>query len=188
MQNFEVKTPVRGLPRADGQRRPVGIGEVVALSVGVALDLLDMDAVVPTDADVTIDLDWSSMEDRLLPPIAVVAVTDRHALVDAIGDLGGLVFFVGEGLPDQADDVLVDFPNDALLDELSARVGEGRLGPALLSGIVSLDGSADAEPAEEANAQPAAGMQPVTTVSPVETIAAGTAQEKPVRKAKAAAK
>jgi len=129
MQNYELKMPVRGLPRADGQRKPIGVGAVVALPVDRAAELLRMEAIEPSGAEVTCPLNWEGLSalGMVNPPISVVAVTDRYALTGAIEALGGIVFFVGEGLPDNATVVLADFSNDQLLAELDIRRAEGRL-------------------------------------------------------------
>lgn len=127
MQNYEVKTPVRGLPRVDGLKKPVDIGEVVALPFTRALELLGFGAIEETRAEVTCALHWDDETGLLSAPIAVVAVTDRYALMSAIEELGGIVFFVGEGLPDDAEEVLTDFSNDQLLAELATRIGGNRL-------------------------------------------------------------
>ncbi|WP_289145041.1 hypothetical protein [uncultured Sphingobium sp.] len=140
MQTYEVKTPLRGFRRADRDSAPISVGQVVILpSTKATTDLLDLEAIVPTDAEETCPIDHVSflvqssgqvanaLSSALFPPIAVVAVTDRYALVGAIEDLGGVVFFVGEGLPDNAEQVLGDFPNEQLLAELDIRRAEGRL-------------------------------------------------------------
>ena len=130
MQNYEVKTPVRGLPRVDGLKQPVEIGAVIALPFDLAVELLALEAVEETRAEVTCALVWEKAAPvPVSSPIAVAAVTDRYALVDAIEELGGIVFFLGEGLPDGAEDVLADFSNDQLRAELDLRVKEGRLSP-----------------------------------------------------------
>lgn len=141
MNNYEVKTPLHGFRRADGDRQPIGAGEVVRLPSTFAIEaLLTSGAIEPTDADESCPIDWEiaafSMAMRGdVPPgpklrdtgFALVASDDRHGLVAAISELGGVVFFVGEGLPDNAELALVDFSNEQLLAELDVRRAEGRL-------------------------------------------------------------
>jgi len=196
MQNYEIKTQVLGLPRTDGLREPVGAGEVVALPFDRADELLDLLAIEPTDADVTVHLEWADKPIGLLSqPIAVVAVTDRHALSDAIFDLGGLVFFIGEGLPDRAESILVDFSNDQLLAELVARLDEGRLAPGTMSALdeATDEDGGEAEPAHggaDAASQVSAPAEAsgVTAAPAPAAPSDNPAPEKSARKAKAAGK
>ena len=181
MRTFSVLTPLRGLKRADGLKSPVGENEVVALPLHVYADLADSGAIKPTDLPETCPLLWPDAPDATLAPepsqrIAVVAITDRHALVAAIADLGGIVFFVGEGLPDEAEDVLVDFSNDALLDELAVRIDEGRLAPTLLSGIVQVEDAPielakPIEPAQTADVEERSPPPPEAPAAPKKTAA-----------------
>lgn len=195
--NYAVLTPLRGYRRADGLREPIGAGEVVRLPLDKATDaLLGFGAIEPTDAEETCPIkhvsvfgqSFGQVADALSPPtpIAVVAVTDRYALIGAIEELGGMVFFVGEGLPDDAENILPDFSNEQMLDELSLRLHEGRLSPTLLSGMVEVvdepAGVVDATltGAVAVEGAPGAGTTPAT-IEPV-------ADTKTARKPKAAAK
>lgn len=171
MKNYEIKTGIRGL-RVKGldRREPAPVGEVIALHPSAIGRLVEIGALEETDRSATIEADdaMSASAEALLrtsdfiarandAPISVVAVTDRHALASAIEELGGLVFFPGEGLPDDAEQILQDFSNPQLLDELTVRLAEGRLLPteipsALLppapiaAAEVSGDGSGEALP------------------------------------------
>lgn len=139
MRNYSILTPVRGLPRADRSRDPVEAGEVVALPSAKALELGVIGAVEPSDAQATVLLDWP---DYSLGEIIVGdADFDRDRLIAAIKALGGVVFFVGAGLPDRAEDVLPDFSNEQLLDEMVARLEEGRIAPGHLTAIDDPDRS-----------------------------------------------
>lgn len=133
MRNYLVLTPVRGLPRADQSREPINAGEVVALPSVKATELGVIGAVEPSEAEETILLVWPDLIGTVTPMSA-----DRDGLVAAIGELGGIVFFVGDGLPDRAEEVLADFSNDQLLHEIAMRIDEARLSPILLNGIVDI--------------------------------------------------
>ncbi|MFY9350102.1 MAG: hypothetical protein WAO77_07135 [Sphingobium sp.] len=198
-----MKTPVRGLPRADRQRSPIGVGEVIALPADRAMELGGFGAIEPTEAEVTIPLNWSALASSLTTPIAVVAVTDRYALVDAIGELGGTVFFPGDGLPDHAEAALVDFSNEQLRAELESRVEEGRLSPVWPMGkpvFVGVDLAAGPdttveialppgiEGAELAGDGAGKALSPIAEEGAAESSgAAAPASRKPTRKNKAAA-
>ncbi|PHP19526.1 hypothetical protein CG471_11750 [Sphingobium sp. IP1] len=186
MRNYEVKTALRGLRRADGQKKPVEIGAVIALPFDLAIELLALDAVEETRAQVTCALSWETTAPvPVSSPIAVVAVTDRYALVDAIADLGGIVFFVGEGLPDDAGQVLADFSNDALLDELSVRIGEGRLAPAVMESVAKMlalaTGGEDGEALDAATdgADPVGGVAQAEETEPASETASSEAGAEP---------
>ena len=143
-----------------------------------------MDAIAESDADVTCPLNWVSEESgqENFPPIPVVAATDRHALVGALEDLGGVAFFVGDGLPDRAEQVLCDFSNEQLLAEIRARIEEDRLQPVLLSDFVAgaADGDASGAPSE-------ASTDPALPAAATETPRANEpAEAKPSRKKVAA--
>lgn len=134
MNNYEVKTPLHGFRRADGDRQPIGAGEVVRLPSTFAIEaLLASGAIEPTDAVESCRIDWGEddfsmvLREGAATGIALVACNDRDGLVAAIGELGGVVFFVGEGLPDNAELALGDFSNEQLLAELDVRRAEGRL-------------------------------------------------------------
>ncbi|WP_300113433.1 hypothetical protein [Sphingobium sp.] len=193
MQKYELKTPVRGLPRVDGRREPVGIGAVVMLPWSRAAELLGMDAVAESDADVTCALDWEEegVDRTGTPPISVVAVTDRHALIDAIEELGGIAFFIGDGLPDRAEDVLADFSNEQLLHEVAGRIEEGRLAPGHLSAIGDPDQSpelpempstSDTPDTPAADEAPVAEQGQAARVDDAPKLADPPAEAKPSRK------
>ena len=136
MKNYEVLTCLHGLKRKDEARsRPIPPGEIVVLAPSDADRLMELGAIGETDGDATVELEREAEDGteggsaQSMPPIGVVAITDRYALVSAIEDLTGLVFFPGEGLPDDAEQVLADFSNHQLLDELTVRLSEGRLLP-----------------------------------------------------------
>lgn len=192
MRNYVVHTPLRGFRRAGGEKAPIGVDEVVALPAGVARNLLQLEAIQPTEADETCEIDWSPRE-AVAAVGAGIAAGDAKALAAALIHLGGIVFFPGEGLPDDAEMALADFSNVQLFDELSVRLTEGRLSlvevpaqfqpPAPITPVaVAGDSSAEAQPpAKEPSpvqeqAAPAASTAPVTPVA------------KAPRKAKAAPK
>lgn len=198
MRNYLVLTPVRGLPRADQSRDPVAAGEVVALPSAKAMELGVIQAVEPSEAEATLLLEWPDVLvapgalaglpfSPPTPPIAVVAVTDRHALVHAIEELGGTVFFVGDGLPDDAEDVLPDFSNEQLLDELDDRVESGRLHPSMIRPRYEAVEAEQAPGQDEAPATATSdahdasgeGDAPAAAVSPA---VAPPAEAKPARK------
>lgn len=139
MRNYLVLTPVRGLPRADRSREPINAGDVIALPSAKAMELGVIGAVEPSGAEATVLLDWPGMHGTITAlSVNGTVGTDRDALIAAIEALGGIVFFVGDGLPDRAEDVLSDFSNDQLLAEIVARIDEARLQPTLLSGLLDI--------------------------------------------------
>lgn len=202
MKNYEVKTPLRGFRRADGDREPIGAGEVVSLPSTFAIEaLLTSGAIEPTDADESCPIDWEiaafsmAMRGDVSPGpklrdagVTSVASDDRHGLVAAIGELGGVVFFVGEGLPDRAEEALPDFSNEQLLDELKARIEEGRLTPGHLNAIDDSDGApGQPEPVAAAVEERSPTEMQATDVIEPPVPAVPPADAKPMRK-KAAAK
>lgn len=194
MRNYLVLTPVRGLPRVDRSREPVGANAVIALPDDKAMELSIIGAVEPSDVEATVALDWPTamvttvFSSPSSPPIAVVAATDRYALVSAIEELGGIVFFVGEGLPDRAEEALPDFSNEQLLDELKARIEEGRLTPEHLNAIDDSDGApGQPEPVAAAVEEHSPTEMQATDVIEPPVPAVPPADAKPMRK-KAAAK
>ncbi|SCW56177.1 hypothetical protein SAMN02927924_01367 [Sphingobium faniae] len=127
MQNYLTKSQVRGL-----REKPIRAGEVFTADPRFVVRLVEIGALEATDLSATVDLEEA---DDIFPRdhydpgtgIPLVAVNDRDALLTAIADLGGIVFFPGSGLPDLAAQALVDFSNDDLFVELDVRIGEGRL-------------------------------------------------------------
>ncbi len=148
MRKFTVSTPLRGLRRADGVKEPIGVGEVVSLPDTVTPSLLMAGAIAPTQADVTCDLIWEAQlgGGAGVPDADIASVSAR----------GGIVFFPGEGLPDNAELALGDFSNEQLLDELALRIGEGRLSPVVMGAegtmleLGDTEGGDDAQPNKSA--------------------------------------
>lgn len=136
MSNFEVKTALRGLARADGSRDAVPVGAVILMSDDAAItrSLIALGAIVPTQADVTCGL---------ISEIGIGGdVQPRGADIAALSLKGAIIFFPGEGLPDGAELVLADFSNDQLLDEIEARIAGVRLSPTLLSELIDISSDA----------------------------------------------
>lgn len=115
MQRYKVETPLRGLRRADGLNVAIEPGEVVELPDEAIGNLFAIGAIAPTDDAVTCPLEWD----------AAPAIAQAH--LDAVKAAGGIVFLPGEGLPDGAADMLADFSDAQLLDELGERLRAGHL-------------------------------------------------------------
>lgn len=118
MENYKTRITVRGLRRADVNKakEPIGEGEVIALPFEVARSLLRAGAVEPTDADVTVELEWGA-------PVALVKANDEAALLAALGKLGSEIPTVPEG----AVVDLADVPGADLLASVSIQLSDGRL-------------------------------------------------------------
>lgn len=118
MENYKTRITVRGLRRADFDKvkEPIGEGEVIALPFEVARSLLRAGAVEPTNADVTVELEWGA-------PVALVKANDKAALLAALAKLGAEI----PTMPEGAVVELADVPGVDLLALVSIQLGDGRL-------------------------------------------------------------
>ncbi|WDF73487.1 hypothetical protein [Novosphingobium sp. KACC 22771] len=118
MENYKTRITVHGLRRADVNKakEPIGEGEVIALPFEVARSLLRAGAVEPTDADITVELEWGA-------PVALVKANDEAALLAALGKLGSKIPTVPEGAVVE----LADVADSDLLVAVFERLGDGRL-------------------------------------------------------------
>lgn len=192
MLRFEVVTPIHGLKRADGSREPIGVGAVINLPFdGQATELIAAGAVIASEADITCQLVWG---DGFSP---ADSPSDAAALAAALSGLGAIVFFPGDGLPDDAEIVLSDFSNDQLIAELDARREEGRLRPVWIGydpgvPIDDLTPVADTANNEDAGDRSAAPVSEDTPPAPAQPAAsepvAESAPAKSTRRPKATAK
>lgn len=83
MKTYLTLITVAGLRRADTMRarEPIGEGEVIELPSGYAGSLLASGAIAPSDADVTVELDW----DR---PVELIKSNDPEGIKKALEVLG----------------------------------------------------------------------------------------------------
>lgn len=210
MQTYKTLITVRGLCRVDPlcAREPIGEGEVIALPNGFARSLLDIGAIEPTDADVTVELDWkppvtlvkSDDRERLIEaltalgvsdlpimpspsaaPLGGISPTDAETLAQALEALGAKVTLPGETVG--LDDVLAS----DLMDEISARIAAGAISAAdLPESVIGLAATVIKVPEATLEAGgPPAGSEPLPPVGDAPPPVAATAPAKPARKGKA---
>lgn len=153
MKTYNTLITVAGLRRADASRarEPIGEGEVIELPGGYARSLLASGAIEPSNAEVTVELDWdqpvqlikSNDPEGLKKALEVygmdfakgldltavqigtvgIAPTDVQALAQALEAAGATVALQGEEWPVHLQKV--DQP--LLLAEVARRVGSGEI-------------------------------------------------------------
>jgi hypothetical protein len=132
MQNYLVKTPVRGLRRRVGDpRRPIEDGAVICLHPIEVEGLIANGALEETDHEVTVEV-VSQFATIDLAVNGLQATSDyrptRDQVIAAVVELGGVAIFEGEALTGKQIVLIVDGLNNAMLiDEVVRRVGAGEI-------------------------------------------------------------
>lgn len=137
MKNYRVLTAIQGLRRADGMRKPIAEGEVIALPRAIAASITA--ALEQTDDPVTVELNL----DPPAPP-ALIASDDVDGLIAAVRQVGGAARIIAAasveelraaldklepGADDRAVPELGEVSNFALATEVSARLSDGTMLP-----------------------------------------------------------